>query len=174
MCVNKICLPQIDTQLFSGGVSHSAAFVCPPMCVCVRTCSCPHVCMCVRAGVRAYPPVCVCTFLRSDRQLTGGEKAASVTEETDIDAEEGSQVPAVEESNGDRGVTDLDATANTTGLNHAESKVRYTHERVLFVFVRFDPPPSDGLSVLWPTGLKYPPGRCPAAAWVGGIYRPQG
>lgn len=83
--------------------------------------------MCVCAGVRAYPPVCVCTFLRSDHQLTGGEKTASVTEETDIDAEEVSQVPTVEESNSNRGVTDLDATASTTGLKHAERKVSYPH-----------------------------------------------
>lgn len=80
-------------------------------------------CVCVCAGVRAYPPVCVCTLLGSDRQLTGGEKRASVTEETDIDAEEVSQVPTAEESDSNRGVTDLDATANTTGLKHAESKV---------------------------------------------------
>lgn len=90
------------------------AYMLMPTCVCV--------CVCVGAGVRAYPPVCVCTLLGSDRQLTGGEKTASVAEETDIDAEEVSQVPA-EESDSSRGVTDLDATANTTGLNHTESKV---------------------------------------------------
>ncbi|XP_051231799.1 carboxyl-terminal PDZ ligand of neuronal nitric oxide synthase protein isoform X3 [Dicentrarchus labrax] len=73
-------------------------------------------------GVRAYPPVCVCTFLGSARELTGAEKTASVTEETDIDAEEVSQVPAAEELNLNRGVTDLDATAKTPDLNHSENK----------------------------------------------------
>lgn len=91
------------------------------MCVC--TCSCPHVCVC--AGVRAYPPVCVCTFLGSVRELTGTEKTASVTEETDIDAEEVSQAAAAEESNLNRGVTDLDATAKKAELNHSESKVSH-------------------------------------------------
>lgn len=58
------------------------------------------------------------------RELTGAEKTASVTEETDIDAEEAVQVPAAEESNLNRGVTDLDATAKTPDLNHhSESKV---------------------------------------------------
>ncbi|TKS74964.1 PDZ ligand of neuronal nitric oxide synthase protein C-terminal [Collichthys lucidus] len=57
------------------------------------------------------------------RELTGTEKTASVTEETDIDAEEVSQaVPAAEESNLNRGVTDLDATAKTPDLNHTENK----------------------------------------------------
>ncbi|KAM8746126.1 carboxyl-terminal PDZ ligand of neuronal nitric oxide synthase protein-like isoform 2-T2 [Acanthopagrus schlegelii] len=56
------------------------------------------------------------------RELTGAEKTASVTEETDIDAEEASQVPAAEESNLNRGVTDLDATAKTAEQNHSESK----------------------------------------------------
>ncbi|KAM9358222.1 carboxyl-terminal PDZ ligand of neuronal nitric oxide synthase protein-like [Symphorus nematophorus] len=56
------------------------------------------------------------------RELTGAEKTASVTEETDIDAEEVSQVPAAEESNLNRGVTDLDATAKTVDLNHSENK----------------------------------------------------
>lgn len=57
------------------------------------------------------------------RELTGEEKTMSVTEETDIDAEEGIQVPAAEELNPNRGVTDLDATAKTTELNHTEGKV---------------------------------------------------
>lgn len=118
---------------FPGGVSHFVAFVCPSMCVCVRTCSCPRVCVCACAGVRAYPPVCICTLFGSDRQLTGGEK--TVTEETDIDAEDVSQVPAAEESDSNRGVTDLDATANTTGLDHAESKVS-SFGCVCCVFVR--------------------------------------
>ncbi|TMS20229.1 Carboxyl-terminal PDZ ligand of neuronal nitric oxide synthase protein, partial [Larimichthys crocea] len=57
------------------------------------------------------------------RELTGTEKTASVTEETDIDAEEVIQaVPAAEESNLNRGVTDLDATAKTPDLNHSENK----------------------------------------------------
>ncbi|XP_035509403.1 carboxyl-terminal PDZ ligand of neuronal nitric oxide synthase protein isoform X1 [Morone saxatilis] len=56
------------------------------------------------------------------RELTGAEKTASVTEETDIDAEEVSQVPAAEELNLNRGVTDLDATAKTPDLNHSENK----------------------------------------------------
>ncbi|XP_044054804.1 carboxyl-terminal PDZ ligand of neuronal nitric oxide synthase protein isoform X4 [Siniperca chuatsi] len=56
------------------------------------------------------------------RELTGAEKTAPVTEETDIDAEEVSQVPAAEELNLNRGVTDLDATAKTPDLNHSESK----------------------------------------------------
>ncbi|XP_041791183.1 carboxyl-terminal PDZ ligand of neuronal nitric oxide synthase protein-like [Chelmon rostratus] len=56
------------------------------------------------------------------RELTGAEKTASVTEETDIDAEDVSQVLAAEESNLNRGVTDLDATAKTPDVNHSESK----------------------------------------------------
>ncbi|XP_029285295.1 carboxyl-terminal PDZ ligand of neuronal nitric oxide synthase protein-like isoform X6 [Cottoperca gobio] len=74
-------------------------------------------------GVRAYPPVCVCTFLGSARELTGSEKTVAVTEETDIDAEEASQVTAAEDSNLNRGVTDLDATAKTPDLKPAEIKV---------------------------------------------------
>lgn len=81
------------------------------------------VCPRVRAGVRAYPPVCVCTFLGSGRELTGAEQTAPVTEETDIDAEEVSQVSAPEESNLNRGVTDLDVTAKTAELNNVDSKV---------------------------------------------------
>ncbi|XP_028443960.1 carboxyl-terminal PDZ ligand of neuronal nitric oxide synthase protein isoform X1 [Perca flavescens] len=56
------------------------------------------------------------------RELTGAEKTPTVTEETDIDAEEVSQVSAAEESNLNRGVTDLDATAKTADLKSAESK----------------------------------------------------
>lgn len=56
------------------------------------------------------------------RELTGAEKTASVTEETDIDAEETVQVSTAEESNSNRGVTDLDATVKPTDLNHTESK----------------------------------------------------
>nr|XP_029133150.1 LOW QUALITY PROTEIN: carboxyl-terminal PDZ ligand of neuronal nitric oxide synthase protein [Labrus bergylta] len=62
------------------------------------------------------------------RELTGAEKTPTVTEETDIDAEETVQLPAAEESSPDRGVTDLDATATATAtvktidLNHTESQ----------------------------------------------------
>lgn len=97
--------------------------------MCVRPCVRVYMLMptCVYAGVRAYPPVCVCTFLGSARELTGAEKTATVTEETDIDAEEAVvQAPVAEELNNlNRGVTDLDATAKTPelNLNHAESKV---------------------------------------------------
>lgn len=96
------------------------------MCVhpCVYPCEHAHTHMCACAGVRAYPPVCVCTFLASARELTGVEKTASVTEETDIDAEEAVQVLAAEDSTLSRGVTDLDATAKTAELNHSETKVR--------------------------------------------------
>ncbi|XP_034737311.1 carboxyl-terminal PDZ ligand of neuronal nitric oxide synthase protein-like isoform X1 [Etheostoma cragini] len=73
-------------------------------------------------GVRAHPPVCVCTFLGSARELTGAEKTPTVAEETDIDAEEVSQVSAAEELNLNRGVTDLDASAKTADLNTVESK----------------------------------------------------
>ncbi|XP_047442539.1 carboxyl-terminal PDZ ligand of neuronal nitric oxide synthase protein-like isoform X2 [Mugil cephalus] len=57
----------------------------------------------------------------SARELTGEEKAATVAEETDIDAEDVSHA-ATEELNLNRGVTDLDATAKTSDLNHAENK----------------------------------------------------
>ncbi|XP_024134995.1 carboxyl-terminal PDZ ligand of neuronal nitric oxide synthase protein isoform X1 [Oryzias melastigma] len=73
-------------------------------------------------GVRAYPPVCVCTFLGSARELTDAEKPPTITEETDIDAEEVNQVPAAEDLNPDRGVTDLDATPTTPEANHSENK----------------------------------------------------
>ncbi|XP_026179407.1 carboxyl-terminal PDZ ligand of neuronal nitric oxide synthase protein-like [Mastacembelus armatus] len=56
------------------------------------------------------------------RELTGTDKTATVTEETDIDAEEVSQVPVAEELNPNRGVTDLDATVKTPDLNHSENK----------------------------------------------------
>lgn len=73
-------------------------------------------------GVRAYPPVCVCTFLGSVRELTGAEKTATVAEETDIDAEEVNQALAADDLNLNRGVTDLDATAKTTDVNVSENK----------------------------------------------------
>ncbi|XP_074491241.1 carboxyl-terminal PDZ ligand of neuronal nitric oxide synthase protein-like isoform X2 [Sebastes fasciatus] len=59
----------------------------------------------------------------SARELTGEEKTATVSEETDIDAEDASQVSTAEDLNLNRGVTDLDATAKTPDLNHIESKV---------------------------------------------------
>lgn len=84
---------------------------------------------CVRAGVRAHPPVCVCHFLGSARELAGAEKSTSVTEETDIDAEDGSQTvataTATDELSLNRGVTDLDATAKTAEPNQPERKVRH-------------------------------------------------
>jgi len=93
--------------------------------VCVHPCVCVYMLMppCVCAGVRAYPPVCVCTLLGSARELTDTEKTPIVAEETDIDADEVNQVPAAEELNINRGVTDLDATAKTPDLNHSEHKV---------------------------------------------------
>lgn len=92
--------------------------------MCVRPCVHVYMLMptCVCAGVRAYPPVCVCTLLGSAREQTGAEKTATVAEETDIDAElEVSHVAAAEELNPNRGVTDLDATAKIP--EHSENKV---------------------------------------------------
>ncbi|XP_047198853.1 carboxyl-terminal PDZ ligand of neuronal nitric oxide synthase protein isoform X1 [Hippoglossus stenolepis] len=85
------------------------------------------------SGVRAHPPVCVCTFLGSARELTGAEKTAVVAEETDIDAEEASQGLAGEESHINRGVTDLDATAKTPDLNHIENEPPAAEEVSLLV-----------------------------------------
>lgn len=76
---------------------------------------------CVYAGVRAYPPVCVCTFLGSAREPSAADKTATAAEETDIDAEEASHVTAAEELNPNRGVTDLDATAKIP--DQSENKV---------------------------------------------------
>ncbi|XP_029355096.1 carboxyl-terminal PDZ ligand of neuronal nitric oxide synthase protein isoform X2 [Echeneis naucrates] len=73
-------------------------------------------------GMRAYPPVCVCTFLGSAQELTGTEKTVVIAEETDIDAEEASQVPDAEELNLNRGVTDLDATSKSPDANHMDHK----------------------------------------------------
>ncbi|XP_034035313.1 carboxyl-terminal PDZ ligand of neuronal nitric oxide synthase protein isoform X2 [Thalassophryne amazonica] len=56
------------------------------------------------------------------RALTGAEKTATVTEETDIDADETNQLSTAEELNLNRGVTDLDATAKTSDTNHSEKK----------------------------------------------------
>ncbi|CAK6964464.1 carboxyl-terminal PDZ ligand of neuronal nitric oxide synthase protein isoform X1 [Scomber scombrus] len=57
------------------------------------------------------------------RELTGAEKTPIVAEETDIDADEVIQLPAAEELNPNRGVTDLDETAKTAEINHSENKV---------------------------------------------------
>ncbi|XP_013875883.1 carboxyl-terminal PDZ ligand of neuronal nitric oxide synthase protein [Austrofundulus limnaeus] len=74
-------------------------------------------------GVRAYPPVCVCTLLGPAREPTGAETTVSVVaEETDIDAEEAVQTPPAEDLNLNRGVTDLDATAKTPDLNPPDYK----------------------------------------------------
>lgn len=80
---------------------------------------------CVRAGVRAHPPVCVCHFLGSARELADAEKSTSITEETDIDAEDGSQAAttATDDLSLNRGVTDLDATAKTAEPKQPERKV---------------------------------------------------
>lgn len=78
---------------------------------------------CVCAGVRAYPSVCVCTLLGSALEPTEAEVTTTVAEETDIDADEANQLPAAEELNLNRGVTDLDATAKTSDLNHSDNKV---------------------------------------------------
>lgn len=60
------------------------------------------------------------------RELTSQEKTPTVTEETDIDAEEANQpaaAVATEELNLNRGVTDLDATAKTSDLGHTNTKI---------------------------------------------------
>ncbi|XP_076010536.1 carboxyl-terminal PDZ ligand of neuronal nitric oxide synthase protein-like isoform X2 [Genypterus blacodes] len=56
------------------------------------------------------------------RELTGEEKTATVAEETDIDADDANQLPLSQESNGNRGVTDLDATAKGADVNRTETK----------------------------------------------------
>ncbi|XP_055364168.1 carboxyl-terminal PDZ ligand of neuronal nitric oxide synthase protein-like isoform X2 [Betta splendens] len=56
------------------------------------------------------------------RELAGVEKAPTVAEETDIDAEEVNHTDAAQESNGNRGVTDLDATAKSSDLNRSGDK----------------------------------------------------
>ncbi|KAL6108384.1 nos1ap [Pungitius sinensis] len=55
------------------------------------------------------------------RELSGAEKTPTVSEETDIDAEDASHESAAE-MNLDRGVTDLDATAKPPDPNPEESK----------------------------------------------------
>ncbi|XP_049578015.1 carboxyl-terminal PDZ ligand of neuronal nitric oxide synthase protein isoform X2 [Syngnathus scovelli] len=52
--------------------------------------------------------------------LGAAEKTTSVAEETDIDADETNQPTVSEELNVNRGVTDLDATAKTSELNHSD------------------------------------------------------
>ncbi|KAA8589393.1 hypothetical protein FQN60_012758, partial [Etheostoma spectabile] len=68
------------------------------------------------------------------RELTGAEKTPTVAEETDIDAEEVSQVLAAEELNPNRGVTDLDASAKTTDLNSVESKKVHKERQMVKCF----------------------------------------
>ncbi|KAJ0065560.1 hypothetical protein NL108_013469, partial [Boleophthalmus pectinirostris] len=75
-------------------------------------------------GVRAHP-VCVCTLFHPDRKAPPISEATPIsteappTEETDIDAVETGPVPVPQESNPDRGVTDLDAT-DTSDLHPSE------------------------------------------------------
>ncbi|XP_061636297.1 carboxyl-terminal PDZ ligand of neuronal nitric oxide synthase protein-like isoform X2 [Phyllopteryx taeniolatus] len=60
----------------------------------------------------------------SGGELTGGaENATTAAEETDIDADETNQLPVADELNINRGVTDLDATAKTSDLNHSENMI---------------------------------------------------
>ncbi|XP_077389697.1 carboxyl-terminal PDZ ligand of neuronal nitric oxide synthase protein isoform X4 [Festucalex cinctus] len=68
----------------------------------------------------------------NDSSVSGGEltgaaekkkKTATVAEETDIDADETNQLPAGDELNVNRGVTDLDATDKTADLNHSDNKI---------------------------------------------------
>lgn len=121
--------PQLLTTTTGASFADSTVFLCVHPWMLVLH-SRAHTC--VRAGVRAHPPVCVCTFLGSARELAGAEKSASVTEETDIDAEDGSQAATAaavttgtaDESSLNRGVTDLDATAKTAEPNQPERKVR--------------------------------------------------
>ncbi|KAM4629305.1 carboxyl-terminal PDZ ligand of neuronal nitric oxide synthase protein-like [Polymixia lowei] len=60
----------------------------------------------------------------SARELTGTEKATTVAEETDIDAEETGPLAVadstVEELNANRGVTDLDATPKSPDRSHTD------------------------------------------------------
>ncbi|XP_054645449.1 carboxyl-terminal PDZ ligand of neuronal nitric oxide synthase protein-like isoform X2 [Dunckerocampus dactyliophorus] len=58
----------------------------------------------------------------SSQEIPGVEKATTAAEETDIDADETNQIPISEELNINRGVTDLDATAKTSDLNHSDNK----------------------------------------------------
>ncbi|XP_077573546.1 carboxyl-terminal PDZ ligand of neuronal nitric oxide synthase protein-like isoform X2 [Stigmatopora nigra] len=74
-------------------------------------------------GVHAQPPVCMC-LVDSGAELKGvAEKTLSVAEETDIDADETNQIPASEELNINRGVTDLDATPKASDLSDSDNKV---------------------------------------------------
>uniref|UniRef100_UPI0037E9B201 carboxyl-terminal PDZ ligand of neuronal nitric oxide synthase protein isoform X2 n=1 Tax=Semicossyphus pulcher TaxID=241346 RepID=UPI0037E9B201 len=82
------------------------------------------------------------------RELTGAEKTASVTEETDIDAEEVIVVPAAEDLNPNRGVTDLDATAKPPDLNHSENKVHHPFTSLMISSPR----------MLLPASSTLPPG----------------
>ncbi|XP_077450919.1 uncharacterized protein LOC144069401 isoform X3 [Stigmatopora argus] len=74
-------------------------------------------------GVHAQPPVCMC-LVDSGAEFKGmAEKTLSVAEETDIDADEANQIPAAEELNINRGVTDLDATPKASDLSDSDNKV---------------------------------------------------
>lgn len=113
--------------MFLTGVYSCVSPPCVPVAMLMPTC--------VYAGVRAYPPVCVCTFLGSAREptsgelkgaeLTGAEQTATVAEETDIDAEDASHASAAEELNLNRGVTDLDDRAKAPDPTQPESKVKH-------------------------------------------------
>ncbi|XP_051929546.1 carboxyl-terminal PDZ ligand of neuronal nitric oxide synthase protein [Hippocampus zosterae] len=71
------------------------------------------------SGVRAHPRVCACLLVGSGE----ADKTATVLEETDIDADETNQLPAAEELNVNRGVTDLDATAKTSDLGLSRNTI---------------------------------------------------
>ncbi|XP_057696682.1 carboxyl-terminal PDZ ligand of neuronal nitric oxide synthase protein-like isoform X2 [Corythoichthys intestinalis] len=74
-------------------------------------------------GVHAQPPVCMCRLVDSGTEFIGiAEKTSTVAEETDIDADEANQIPAAEELNINRGVTDLDATAKASDLSTSDNK----------------------------------------------------
>ncbi|KAM9364653.1 carboxyl-terminal PDZ ligand of neuronal nitric oxide synthase protein-like [Pholidichthys leucotaenia] len=87
------------------------------------------------------------------RELTGADSTPPVAQETDIDAEEVAQVPAAEELNLNRGVTDLDATAKTTDLNMSEKKaseeasLMLSSPKMLLPASGTLPPPTAPLSV---------------------------
>nr|XP_061791120.1 carboxyl-terminal PDZ ligand of neuronal nitric oxide synthase protein-like [Nerophis lumbriciformis] len=75
-------------------------------------------------GVHAQPPVCMCRLVDSGTEFIGiAEKTSTVAEETDIDADEANQIPAAEELNINRGVTDLDATAKASDLSTSDNKI---------------------------------------------------
>ncbi|XP_029355098.1 carboxyl-terminal PDZ ligand of neuronal nitric oxide synthase protein isoform X4 [Echeneis naucrates] len=79
------------------------------------------------------------------QELTGTEKTVVIAEETDIDAEEASQVPDAEELNLNRGVTDLDATSKSPDANHMDHKVTPTETCLLISSPRMLLPASGAL-----------------------------